>query len=64
MQIRLNDTEIREILAEAIANKTDYKYQVKPENCWFEVEAGEINEKEMTVDDIHNVQFIFDESHT
>jgi hypothetical protein len=57
MQISLNDTEIREALAEALNKKVEYSIQAEPEECWFEVEAGIITGDK--VEDIHSVQFCY-----
>jgi hypothetical protein len=59
MEIKLNDDEIRSILAEEIGKRTDFKYQPDPEECWFEVKTGIINGED--VDDIHDVKFCFKE---
>jgi hypothetical protein len=57
MQVRLNDAEIRQALAEAMAKKVDFGFEINPEDCWFAVKAGEINGDE--VDDIHDVEFCY-----
>jgi hypothetical protein len=57
MEIRLNDNEIREALAEALAKKIEYTIQPDPEECWFKVKAGVINGDE--VEDIHEVKFCY-----
>lgn len=58
MEIRLNDYEIREVLAEAIAKKLSCAIcDIPPEECWFEAKAGVINGDD--VDDINDVQFCY-----
>lgn len=55
MEIKLNEIEIREALAEVLANKIDYSItQINPENCWFEAQAGNVDGE---IDDIHDVKF-------
>ena len=57
MELRLNDEEIREALAEALSKKVGHAIEVCPDDCWFECEAGE-NDGE-NISDIHNVQFCY-----
>lgn len=58
MKLSLNDDEIREALAEALAKKVDYSVgEIDPTECWFEVKAGVINGDE--VEDIHDVEFCY-----
>jgi hypothetical protein len=57
MEIRLDENEIREALAEALAKKIEYTVQPVPEDCWFNVKAGIIDGDE--VDDIHEVEFCY-----
>ena len=57
MELRLNDDEIREALAKALAEKVDYSVEPNPEECWFNVKAGVIENGE--VDDIHEVEFCY-----
>ena len=58
MEVRLSDDEIRGALAEALSKKLDHALgDIDPDDCWFEVKAGEIKWDE--VDDIHDVQFCF-----
>jgi hypothetical protein len=57
MEIKLNDDEIREVLAEAIAKKVSYVININPENCWFEAEAGMI--EGANISDIHEVKFCY-----
>lgn len=59
MELRLNDDEIREVLADALSKKVDRSvYPIPPEDCWFECEAGEINQ-DGSVGDINNVKFCY-----
>jgi hypothetical protein len=60
VQIKLDDDEIRKILAQAIEVKTDYKFSPDPDSCWFEASAGEIDGSDIT--DIHSVKFCYDSS--
>ena len=56
MKVILNDSEIRMALAQAIEKKLDYVVtDINPDDCWFEVKAGEIEGGEIS--DIHDVQF-------
>lgn len=55
MEIKLNDSEIRNVLAEYMANKLGNKLAISPDDCWFECQAGEIKDGE--VEDIHDVKF-------
>ena len=57
MEIKLNDLEIRKILAKAISKEFDYTFTPDPEECWFEVSAGTIDGDEAA--DIHDVKFCY-----
>jgi len=58
MELRLSDDEIREALAEALSKKIDHAItDIDPDECWFEVKAGEIDGDE--VNDIHDVKFCY-----
>jgi hypothetical protein len=58
MEIKLNDDEIREVLAEAIAKKLSYAIvDINPQSCWFEAEAGTIEGADIS--DIHEVKFCY-----
>jgi hypothetical protein len=58
MQIKLDDDEIREILAEAISKKIDYSIiDIDPNDCFFEFEA--IKNTEIELEDIHSVKFCY-----
>lgn len=57
MELKLNDSEIRIALAEALAKKIEYSIpDIDPEECWFEAEAGSVD---CDIDDIHNVKFCY-----
>jgi hypothetical protein len=57
MEIKLDDDEIREILAEAIAKKLSYLVmEIPPDECWFECKAGNI---ESELEDINSVKFCY-----
>ncbi|MEM7209546.1 MAG: hypothetical protein AAF434_17135 [Pseudomonadota bacterium] len=57
MEIKLNDDEIRVFLAGELERQFDFKFTIGPEECWFEVKAGEITDEE--VDDIYDVKFCY-----
>lgn len=57
MEIKLNDSEIRQALAGAISTKTSHQFNPHPDDCWFEAKAGEIEGDQ--IGDIHDVQFCF-----
>jgi hypothetical protein len=58
MEIRLNEDEIREALAEAIQKKLSHAIiDINPDSCWFEAEAGMIKGDKIT--DIHEVKFCY-----
>jgi len=59
MKIVLNNDEIRDALAEAIAKKLDYVISgIDPAECWFEVEANDI--KDGQIQGIEDVQCYYD----
>jgi len=58
MRIILNDDEIREALAKALAEKVFFNFAIDPDNCWFEGKAGLIEGDE--IEDINDVEFCFD----
>lgn len=60
MKIYLNDGEIRAALAESMAKKLNHIITPDPDECWFEAEADTIDGG--SVEDIHNVQFCYDNS--
>tara|TARA_R110000796_G_scaffold4724_1_gene18040 strand:- start:17 stop:211 length:195 start_codon:yes stop_codon:yes gene_type:complete len=58
MEIKLNDDEIREVLAEAMAKRISYVgIVINPQSCWFEAEAGMIEGADIS--DIHEVKFCY-----
>jgi hypothetical protein len=57
MQIKLDDDEIREILAEAISKKLDHSIiDIERDDCWFECDAGNTD---IELEDIHSVKFCY-----
>lgn len=57
MELKLNDAEMRQVLADALSKKVEHSIgEIDPEECWFEAEAGSTEEE---IEDIHNVKFCF-----
>ena len=57
MQIKLDDYEIREILAEAMSKKLDHSIiDIELDDCWFECAAGNTD---IELEDIHSVKFCY-----
>ena len=57
MEIKLNDYEIREALAEAISKKLNYLIiDIEPSDCWFEYEAIGT---EVQIDEICSIKFCY-----
>ena len=60
MIIKLEDNEARAALAEAVEKKLSHTIAVDPEECWWEVEAGIIEEDGgIDINDIHDVRFCY-----
>jgi predicted hydrolase (HD superfamily) len=57
MEIKLNEDEIREVLAEAIEKKLSHAIiDINPQSCWFEAAAMIEGDK---ITDIHEVKFCY-----
>ena len=54
MEIRLNESEIRQALSEAIASRMDYTVDPKPEECWFSIKNLNMSE-----DNAYDVEFCY-----
>lgn len=57
MEIKLEDDEIRSILAAGLEKKLNFEVSVDPQECWFECRATEHDGEQC--EDIFDVKFCF-----